>query len=117
MHNFWKAIREATHLAPLILLATICSIGIALLWGSNIGALYPVIEITLRNESVQSWLDKKHAETKADIERLTLQIDDREANNAKDQRSKLELAELRQLREERVRALAWTAWQRDWANR
>jgi ATP-binding cassette subfamily B protein/subfamily B ATP-binding cassette protein MsbA len=117
MHNFWKAIREATPLAPLILLATICSIGIALLWGSNIGALYPVIEITLRNESVQSWLDKKHAETKADIDRLTLQIDDREANNANDQRSKLESAELRQLREERVRALAWTAWQRDWANR
>ncbi len=62
MQNFWKAVREATPLAPFILLATLCSFGIAVLWGSNIGALYPVIEITLRNESIQSWLDKKHAE-------------------------------------------------------
>lgn len=117
MQNFGKAIREASHLAPLILLATICSLGIALLWGSNIGALYPVIEITLRNESVQSWLDKKHADTQAEIDELTLRIDELEGNNARIQRSELELADLRQRREEHQRALAWAAWQRDWAHR
>ncbi|MCU0712538.1 MAG: ABC transporter ATP-binding protein/permease [Pirellula sp.] len=117
MRNFGKAIREAAPLAPLILLATICSFGIAVLWGSNIGALYPVIEITLRNESIQSWLDKKHAETRADLDRLTIQIQEVENKVPKDKATELELIELRQLREERERTLAWTAWQRDWANR
>lgn len=117
MQNFWKAVREATPLAPFILLATLCSFGIAVLWGSNIGALYPVIEITLRNESIQSWLDKKHAETQSEIARVTDRINEISNQIPRDKKAELQLDELRQYRAERERDLAWTAWQRDWANR
>ncbi|MFN7290049.1 MAG: ABC transporter ATP-binding protein [Pirellula sp.] len=71
MKNFAKAIKESIHLAPAIILATLCSLGIACLWGGNITALYPVIEVTLKNESIQDWLQKQSdtlASQKADIE-------------------------------------------------
>ena len=46
MKNFWKAIRDSLRYTPAIVLATLCSIGIALIWSSNITALYPVIVMT-----------------------------------------------------------------------
>ncbi len=59
MKNFWKAIRDSLHHAPAIVLATLCSVGIAFIWSSNITALYPVISMTLNGESVQSWFEHK----------------------------------------------------------
>lgn len=61
MKNFWTAIRDSIHHFPAIVLATICSVGIAILWSSNIGALYPVIDMTLKGESMQSWFEKSIA--------------------------------------------------------
>jgi ATP-binding cassette, subfamily B, bacterial MsbA len=58
MKNFRRAVRESFQYFPAIVLATICSIGIAFLWGSNIGALYPVIDLTLKGESIQGWVQK-----------------------------------------------------------
>lgn len=69
MKNFCRALRESLNFLPTIVAATICSIGIAVLWGSNIGALYPVIEMTLHGESIQRWLEKS-------VEHHDLQIKD-----------------------------------------
>ena len=70
MKNFWKAIRDSLHHAPAIVLATLCSVGIAFLWSSNITALYPVIDMTLKGESVQSWLERKIESSQAKIQSL-----------------------------------------------
>lgn len=59
MKNFWTAIKDSLHFSPAIALATICSVGIAFLWGSNIGALYPVIDMTLNGQSMQDWLEDR----------------------------------------------------------
>ncbi|WP_396160097.1 ABC transporter transmembrane domain-containing protein, partial [Flavobacterium sp.] len=58
MKNFRRAVRESFQYFPAIVLATLCSVGIAFLWGSNIGALYPVIDLTLKGESIQGWVQK-----------------------------------------------------------
>ena len=55
MHYFLRALREAAKSWPLLLAAMFCSAGVAALWGANIAALFPIIEVTLRGESVQSW--------------------------------------------------------------
>jgi ATP-binding cassette subfamily B protein/subfamily B ATP-binding cassette protein MsbA len=55
-------------------LATLCSVGIAFLWGSNIGALYPVVEMTLNGESIQSWLEKGAQASDAEAKALESQI-------------------------------------------
>jgi ATP-binding cassette subfamily B protein/subfamily B ATP-binding cassette protein MsbA len=55
MHYFLRALREAVKRWPLLLAAFACSAGVAGLWGANIAALFPIIEVTLRGESLQSW--------------------------------------------------------------
>ena len=73
MKNFWTAIRDSIHHSPAIVLATLCSVGIAILWSSNIGALYPVIDMTLKGESMQSWFEKSSDASYAKLDQLELQ--------------------------------------------
>ena len=74
MKPFWNAIRDSLHHTPALVLATLCSVGIAFLWGSNIGALYPVVEMTLNGESIQSWLEKGAQASDAEAKALESQI-------------------------------------------
>ena len=55
MHYFLRALREAAKSWPLLAAAMLCSAGVAALWGANIAALFPIIEVTLKGESLQSW--------------------------------------------------------------
>ncbi len=48
MKNFRRAIFDSLHHWPLLVLATLCSVGVATLWSANIGAMYPVIQMTLK---------------------------------------------------------------------
>jgi ATP-binding cassette subfamily B protein/subfamily B ATP-binding cassette protein MsbA len=74
MKPFWNAIRDSLHHTPALIVATLCSVGIAFLWGSNIGALYPVVEMTLNGESIQSWLEKGAQASDAEAKALESQI-------------------------------------------
>ena len=74
MKSFWNAIRDAQHHAPALVLATLCSIGIAFLWGSNIGALYPVIEMTLKGKSIQSWLEEGIQESSSQVNKIETEL-------------------------------------------
>ncbi len=40
---------------------------VALLWGFNIGALYPVIEVVSGGQSLQKWIDDEIADTQRHI--------------------------------------------------
>jgi ATP-binding cassette, subfamily B, bacterial MsbA len=70
MKNFRRAIRDSLHFWPSIALATLCSLGVAALWGGNIGALWPVIEITLKGDSSQSWLQDAIEDTESKLDEL-----------------------------------------------
>lgn len=107
MKNFAKAIKESIHLAPAIILATLCSLGIACLWGGNITALYPVIDITLKNESIQDWLEKQSKT----IESQKQEIEKKLAVAPEAERPQLQ-AQLR----DADHALGWNEWKLGWAN-
>ena len=68
MKNFRRAIFDSLHHWPLLVLATLCSVGVATLWSANIGALYPVIQMTLEDKSIQSRLLESRANTQRDID-------------------------------------------------
>jgi ATP-binding cassette, subfamily B, bacterial MsbA len=72
MKNFYRAVYDSLHHWPAIVIATICSVGVAALWSANIGALLPVIELTLTNDSLQDSLASGLSEKRAEIEALTL---------------------------------------------
>ncbi|RLS28767.1 MAG: ABC transporter ATP-binding protein [Planctomycetota bacterium] len=59
MHSFVRALRDAVKSWPLLVAAFLCSAGVASLWGANIAALFPIIEVTLNGESLQSWNAKR----------------------------------------------------------
>lgn len=44
-----------------MLFASLCSIAVAALWGANIGAFYPILEITIRGKSVDTWFQEQLA--------------------------------------------------------
>ena len=106
MKNLWKAIRDSLHHTPSIALATLCSLGVALLWGSNIGALAPVIDMTLRGESMQSWTRKSIDENKQKIATLELQLNAAQLQADKDNLAK-DLSKQR-------KSLAWNDWILRW---
>lgn len=93
MKNFARVIRLAFRYRYSILASLVCSFLVGLLWGGNIAALYPVVEVVFRGDSLHQWADKRlakqqqtHAETAAGIE--TLQEKLQKAN--KSQRTELE---------------------------
>jgi ATP-binding cassette, subfamily B, bacterial MsbA len=111
MGNFWKAIRESSQYLPLILAATFCSVGIAFLWGSNISALAPVIDITLHNDSIQGWLRKKSDAQQVQIDTLISEQANLQAQKATDS----DVQQLKDQLADAASSLEWTQWEMKWA--
>lgn len=74
MKNFGRALKDAYRFWPLLLIATLCSIGNGAIWGLNIGALFPVIEVTIAGESLQQWIDDEISEGESRAADLQRQI-------------------------------------------
>lgn len=74
MKNFRRAVRSALRYWFLILLSFFCSLGVAALWGANIGALFPILEVTLRGESLHAWVVDQQQQAESEITQLDQQI-------------------------------------------
>lgn len=68
MNHFLRALRDAVKNWPFLVAAFLCSAGVAGLWGANIAALFPIIEVTLNGESLQSWNERRKADAERRIE-------------------------------------------------
>jgi len=111
MKNFRTAIKDSLHHSPAILLATLCSVGVAVLWASNIGALSPVINMTLKGESMQSFMEKSIESGEERVRKWESELlVAREKSEIGDERS-LE----KNIRTEQAN-LAWSQWGLSWAN-
>ena len=74
MNYFLRALRDASKSWPLLVAAFLCSAGVAGLWGANIAALFPVIEVTLNGESLQTWNEKRIADAQIKLENHSREI-------------------------------------------
>ena len=77
MKNLGRALRMALRYRISIIGSVICSAFVALMWGANLGAVYPFIEVVMRNQSLHDWADgriddseKMIAEAEAKIQTL-----------------------------------------------
>ena len=105
MHYFLRALREAAKSWPLLAAALLCSTGVAALWGANIAALFPIIEVTLKGESLQSWNERRTVEAR---ERIAAGERDRAVLEAKLAAGGLDDAAVRKVRS-RIDTLQLTA--------
>jgi len=92
MHYFFRALREAARSWPLLAAAMLCSAGVAALWGANIAALFPIIEVTLKGESLQNWNSERIVAAEGRIESGQAELKQLEAALAADARTGKDLA-------------------------
>ena len=74
MRNFGRALWDALRYWPSIAAATLCSVVVAALWGANIGACYPILELTLRDQSISSWMVSEHEAAQKRLEAATAEL-------------------------------------------
>ncbi|RMF38506.1 MAG: ABC transporter ATP-binding protein [Planctomycetota bacterium] len=76
MKNFFRALKLAARFWPSIALATFCSFAVAALWGANIGAFYPVLEVTIHGKSMHEWVDDEIERNRQEVQRLEAYVAD-----------------------------------------
>lgn len=74
MKNFGRALADAFGFWPILLIATLCSVGNGAIWGINIGALFPVVEVTIAGDSLQSWIREEIEESEQLIAKLQQEV-------------------------------------------
>ena len=67
MHNFVRALKVALPHRVNIAACVFSSAVIAVLWGGNLTAVFPVVEVIMNDHSLPSWIDQKISESDAEV--------------------------------------------------
>ncbi len=59
MRNFGRVIRLCLRYRFTLFLSVVTALGVGILWGANIGTIYPFVEIAFQGDSLQKWVDIK----------------------------------------------------------
>ena len=59
MNNFRRAIKLALRYRGRLAVSLVCALFAAALWGLNIAAVYPVLQLVDKNENLQDWVDQR----------------------------------------------------------
>ena len=79
MQAFYKLVRQALKYRLTVGLSLFCSLMVGLLWGANIGTLYPVIEVVFRGESMVQSVRRNIDESQRHVEKLQTEISELES--------------------------------------
>ncbi len=77
--NAWRAIRLGFRFPVQLIASILLACVAAACWGGNIAAIYPVLEVTLRGQSLQSWTAERIAEQELKIGTLRQELDEARA--------------------------------------
>src|SRR5688572_6280420 len=61
MGHFGRALRLALPYRWTLAASFGCSVMVAVLWGANISAIFPVVEVVLKGQSLHEWVDEQIA--------------------------------------------------------
>ncbi|MBX3422335.1 MAG: ATP-binding cassette domain-containing protein [Pirellulaceae bacterium] len=79
MNSFIQFLKGAKRYWASLVTATVCSFAVAALWGGNIGAFYPILEVTIRGKSVHQWFDEQITSLESRLATLDEQLLDIQA--------------------------------------
>src|SRR5258707_8818318 len=74
MKNFNRVLRLALRHRWNVTGAMLSALVVALLWGLNIGALYPVFQVVFNNESLQDWINKEIKSSEGRVAELETEV-------------------------------------------
>ncbi len=117
MNNFGRALRLTLQYRWTFAASVLCALGVAVLWGGNISAIYPFVAVALEGKSLHQWADgsielshKRLAELNEDLARLDQEAAAPDADEVKLTR---ERARAEQQIAAENRALARNEWIRE----
>ena len=76
MKNFARLVRFAWPYRVRFGLSLACAGMVAVLWGGNIGLVYPLLQVLIRSEDCQHWVDEKVEETNSESLVLKARLDE-----------------------------------------
>jgi ATP-binding cassette subfamily B protein/subfamily B ATP-binding cassette protein MsbA len=83
MNNFARALRLALQYRLVFATSVLCALLVAVLWGGNIGTVYPFVEVVFRGQSLQQKVDDEIQEAERKIAELSAMIGQLEPQLAK----------------------------------
>jgi ATP-binding cassette, subfamily B, bacterial MsbA len=93
MTNFLRVVQMTLRRRWTFAAAVACSIGVAILWGANLGLIKPIIEIVFVDKPPHAWADDKVAEAReklAETQQTLATIEEQLAGAAPAERAELE---------------------------
>ncbi len=123
MNNFARAIALSLRHRLALFSAFLCSVVVGLLWGANLGAVYPVVEVVFRGKSLHDWVEGQIESTRqttvsleASIAELQTKLADASPNQTGDLRRRLafEQSRLDAERQAHERAVWLRPWIHQW---
>jgi ATP-binding cassette, subfamily B, bacterial MsbA len=79
MNNFARTLRLCLRYRRIVIVTALSSLIVAVLWGGNIGAMYPVVEVTLQGQSLGHWVNEQIAQSERNCADFAQQIAGAEA--------------------------------------
>ncbi|MEC9091340.1 MAG: ABC transporter ATP-binding protein [Planctomycetota bacterium] len=75
MKHYVRALKMAMKYKWSLITAIFCSIMVAILWGANVGAVYPFVEVVFERNSLHDWVDNQIGENIDKMESLGTEIE------------------------------------------
>lgn len=82
MGSLFRAVRATLRYRFTLAAGVFCSLAIGVLWGANIGTLYPFMEVVFRGESLQQSVDNKIAVAQENCRALSATIEELQRRRA-----------------------------------
>ncbi len=76
MKDFWRALRLAFNYRFTIFMCMFSALMVGVLWGANIGTIYPFVEVAFKGQTLQQWVDNEISESQRLIGEFETQIAD-----------------------------------------
>lgn len=74
MNNFLRVLRIALRHRITVIASVCCSLSIALLWGGNITAIYPIVDIVMAGKSIPQYVDENIVATESELADLNVTV-------------------------------------------
>ncbi len=68
--NFWKIVKTSFRYRWNIFFCVVTALGVSVLWGTNLSAVYPFMQITFKGQTMQNWVDDAIADSRNHLQNL-----------------------------------------------